>query len=426
MEQGRPEIGVDSSGASTSMDEQIVSDSNVLSHEVVKRGLGVLGKHPILLNHTYLELKVPTGDVENIDILENFPNLMYVNIAKNKVADLKVLQNLPSLVQLDASNNELTECLDFTLARCTGDNAWSDGDTALGSMLTLANLSFNKIGTLPDLSHHIHLEVLILANNSISTIEGLSALKFLNVLDLSNNKISRIQGLGDLPIQELNLGGNSINSLEGLDKLPRLSSLNVSNNDVMSLSALKECKQLRVLNACGNRVVYIRQAEFLSELPWLGVVELMGNPCSRKQYYRRRVLYRIPKLERLDKSNVSPEERIETANLYGLESGGDLNERAGIFNKHYPQDQFEVHGPFFMDDEDGVTEEQLLEKYTYQMSDEEHRDHVLAHSTRFVGELAAAASSSQIGSVQSGLASGEGELEAKEEMPEESSAPIEE
>ena len=41
-----------------------------------------------------------------------------------------------------------------------------------------------------------------------------------------------------------------------------------------SLSALKECKQLGVLNACGNRVVHIRQAEFLSELPWLGVVEL--------------------------------------------------------------------------------------------------------------------------------------------------------
>lgn len=399
---------------------------SVLSHDLVKKGLGVLGKHPILLNHTYLELKVPAGDVANIDILENFPNLMYVNISKNKVVDLKVLQNLPSLVQLDASNNELTDCLDFTLAQCTGDNAWSDGDTALGSMLTLANLSFNKIGTLPDLSHHSHLEVLMLSNNSISTIQGLSSLKFLNVLDLSNNKISTIQGLDGLPIQELNLGGNSISSLEGLDKLPRLSNLNISNNDVMSLSALKGCKQLRVLNACDNRVVFIRQTEFLSGLPWLGVLELMGNPCSKKQYYRRRVLFRLPNLERLDKSNVAPEEKIETANLYGLESGGDLTERANIFNKHYPNDQFEVYGPFFMDDEDGVTDEQLLEVYSFQMSDEEHRGHVLAHSTKFVGELAAQASSSQIGSVHSGLASGEGEAETKEPMPEESSVPIEE
>ena len=410
----------------------------VLGHEMVKKGLGVLGKHPILLNHSYLELKLPAGDISNIDILENFPNLMYVNMAKNKVMDLRVLQNLPSLVQLDASNNELTECLDFTLAQCTSDNAWSDGDTALGSMLTLANLSFNKIETLPDLSHHFHLEVLMLTNNSISSIQGLSALKFLNVLDLSNNKLTSIQGLDNLPIQELNLGGNAIASLEGLEKLARLSSLNISKNDIMSLSALKDCTQLRVLTACDNRIVYIRQTEFLSGLPWLGVLELMGNPCSRKQYYRRRVLFRLPKLERLDKSNVSPEEMIETANLYGLEAGGDVAERAAVFSKHYPHDQFEVHGPFFMDDEDGVTEEQLLEKYEFRdhLTEEDIRSHARKQSTKFVGDSLMSAMLGGSGSQVTGLPEkeveiDEGEGEMKEgaaegplQTPEESEAAV--
>ena len=379
------------------MSESAESGS-LLSHDLVKKGLGVLGKHPIMLNHTFLELKLPEGDVSNIDILANFPHLMYVKMAKNKITDLKVLENLPSLVQLDASNNELTKCLDFTLAQCTNEKAWADGDTALGSMLTLANLSSNKIRALPDLSHHLHLEVLLLANNGISKIEGLSSLKFLNVLDLSHNRISKIESLDGLLMQELNLEGNRITSLDGLSQLPRLSSLNVNKNDIMSLNPLKDCTQLRVLSACDNRLVHIRQTEFLSELPWLGVLELNGNPCSNKQLYRRRVLFRLPKLERLDKSNVTAEEKIETANLYSMEEGGDLAERASVFKKHYPQDNFEQHGPFFMDDENAVTDEQLLEVYTGGADHDSSVHSALARdaSTKLIGDLTAAASSGQL------------------------------
>ena len=67
-----------------------------------------------MLNHAYLELKIPEGNVDNIDILSNFPHLMHVGLAKNNISDLQVL-NLPTLVQLDVSNNKLTECLKFNL-----------------------------------------------------------------------------------------------------------------------------------------------------------------------------------------------------------------------------------------------------------------------------------------------------------------------
>jgi Leucine-rich repeat (LRR) protein len=48
-------------------------------------------------------------------------------------------------------------------------------------MLTLANLSFNAIQTISDLSNHRFLECLLLANNRITKIEGLSNLRFLQV-----------------------------------------------------------------------------------------------------------------------------------------------------------------------------------------------------------------------------------------------------
>lgn len=384
-------------------------ESTPLSHEVVKKGLGVIGKHPIMLNHAYLELKIPEGNVSNIDILENFPHLMHLTLAKNAISDLRVLENLPTLVQLDVSNNKLTDCLNFNLANCTSENAWANGDTAIGSMLTLANLSFNSIGAIGDLSHHLHLEVLVLSNNNISKIQGLSSLKFLNVLDLSFNKIAKIEGLDGLNVQELNLEGNLIADLSGLDKLPRLSSLNVSKNEIMSLSPLVDCTQLRILKACDNRILYIRQCEFLKELPWLGVVELMGNAAAKKQLYRRRVLFHLPKLQRLDKSDVVPEEYIETANLYGIDGGSDVSARSEIFTKHYPNDVFEVHGPFFMDDEESLTREQLLTTFNWRddFSAEDEQKMARQESQKFLGELTAQAS--QLESVESSLREGKTE-----------------
>ena len=366
----------------------------VLTHEVVKKGLGVIGKHPIMLNHAYLELKVPEGSVENIDILSNFPHLMYVGLAKNNISDLKVLENLPTLVQLNVSNNKLTECLNFKLAHCTAENAWTDGDTAIGSMLTLANLSRNSISVIGDLSHHLHLEVLNLEGNNISKIDGLSSLKFLNVLNLSNNKIRQIEKLDNLNLQELHLAGNAITDLTGLENLSRLSSLDVSDNALMSLSPLASCIQLRVLTACNNKIEYIRQCEFLQKLEWLGVVELMGNPCSKKQLYRRRVLFHLPKLQRLDKSLVAPEELIETANLYGLEGSSDLAARSEIFSRYYPTDIFEIHGPFFMDDEESLTSEQLLKTYNWRndLTAEDESKFARDACEKFVGDITAQAS----------------------------------
>jgi Leucine-rich repeat (LRR) protein len=340
-----------------SSEEERVS-SVPLNEELIRSGLGVIGKHPVLLNHTYLELKIIDANLEDVSLLSSYPNLMYLNLSKNSIENVLVLKELPTLVQLNLSNNKITECLDFTLDLCNKDKKWSQGDTSIGSMLTNVNLGFNNISTLNSLAHHPFLEVLMLNNNNIVDINGLSSLKFLRVLDLSNNSIKTTIGLDSLQIQELNLSGNCIADLSLLDTCPKLSSLDVSNNNIRTLSPLLKCGQLMWLNASNNQIELIRQCDFLSELNWLNTLLLSGNPCSLKQFYRRRVIGKLPKLFKLDASDVTPEEKIETANLLGGELS-DVQGRKTIFHKHFPKMQFT--GPsLFLDDEINISNEEIM------------------------------------------------------------------
>ena len=116
----------------------------------------------------------------------------------------------------------------------------------------------------------------------------------------------------------------------------------------------------------------------------------------------------------------------------GVEAGGDLAERAAIHAKHYPTDEFEAHCPFFMDDEDDVTEEQLLQQYNYRdhVTEQDFRDHALKESTRLVGESLMGAiqgSGSQVGSQTDSMVGkeGNGDAETKESMPDDPDGKLE-
>jgi Leucine-rich repeat (LRR) protein len=341
-------------------EKEIVSDVEMaLSMEHTKQGLGVIGKHPVLLNHTFLELKVIDAGVGDISLLEQYPNIMYLDLSKNSIESASVLQKLPTLVQLNLSNNKLKECLDFSLNLCSKENAWSDGDSSIGSMLTNANLSFNSISKLNSLSNHPFLEVLVLNNNCIDSISGISELKFLRVLDLSFNSITSISGLDGAQVIELNLQGNQIADLSGIETCSKLSSLNISKNNVKTLMPLQNCLQLLCLDARDNGIQYIRQCDFISKLEWLSTVLLMGNPCSKKEFYRRRVIYRLPDLRKLDESDVTAEERIECGNLFHSDYN-DIEGRKTIFNNHFTKSNMMfIETAPFADDECDVTIEEL-------------------------------------------------------------------
>jgi hypothetical protein len=325
--------------------------SRDLSRDEVLKGLACIGRHPLYLRHAYLECNVSELGVTDISTIAKYPHLMYVNCSKNKLRSLKPLADVPTLVQLNASDNELVECLDFAPPRCSFDNAWATGHNAVGSMLTLADLSNNKIASMKSLDEHPFLECLLLNNNFIPSIFGLENLQFLQVLDLSYNKLESISGLDGLRIQELILRGNSIKTLNGLDNLPCLITLDVAFNNVSDMSGLAQCDQLNYLDISNNCVTNIRQLDYLSPLQWMRRLILVNNECCNLKLYRSRVIFRLPQIVQLDSTNVSAEDKIAAMNLYG-DVGGDKEMRRMVFAKYFGDEPFIDFSEHLSDGED--------------------------------------------------------------------------
>ena len=201
---------------------------NEISIEEAKKGLKTLGVHPILLKYTYLELDLSGKGLTSTEVCESFLSIVYLNISSNQITTLKNLEKINCLVQLKASNNQLSS-LDFNPPHCTHHSPTSDGHHAIGSMLTLVDLSENQIEQIgSNFKHHPFIECLFLKGNKITLITGLEELKFLKILDLSYNFIQSIQGLNNLNIRELNLEGNKLTTLDGLSALEKLTALNVT------------------------------------------------------------------------------------------------------------------------------------------------------------------------------------------------------
>eukprot|EP00935_MAST-01C_sp_MAST-1C-sp1_P001369 g1369.t1 len=337
-----------------------------LSREAVEANLSGLARSPSTLSHVFTDLAVPDSDISEITVLREFPNVQNLNLQGNQIADLKTLAELPNLLTLNASKNALTTVLDYTTPHCREGDAWYTGDLRVGSTLLNANLSDNKIGVMRDLSWHRFLRTLVLDGNQIKTIKGIDTLSCLQVLSIKNNDVMSITGLGNLPIHSLHLDNNRIKHIKNLDALPRLKHLTISNNQIKNIAGLRRCKELQTIDLSDNLIEAVRQMEFLMDLPMLCNLMLSGNAVQRKDFYRRRVLVRLPRLTMLDEAIVSAEECVKAANLHGA----DVEARVEVFKKYLPNEEFKNYCPPFEEDEpdpqvedeaETVTEEDLAE-----------------------------------------------------------------
>mmetsp|Transcript_33496 Transcript_33496/g.56182 ORF Transcript_33496/g.56182 Transcript_33496/m.56182 type:complete len:401 (+) Transcript_33496:40-1242(+) len=331
-----------------------------LTADMVRKGLKRMGRHPTTLQHAFLELSLADRGVNNIDYLSQYPHIMYLDVSKNRLCSLKILAKLPSLVQLNASGNSITECLDFSAPLCSLAHAWGTGHDSAGSLLTKVDLSDNKIARIIDLKDHRFLEELNLHHNDISIIEGLYSLKYLQKLDLSNNSIEVIEGLDGLPIKELYLRSNQIKEVTGLNNLPHLSVLDVSDNRITSIEPLTCNVNITRLDVSVNNIEIIRQTEYLQTFPWLTHLNLFDNPGSQKEFYRLRVLYRLPHILVLDNEDASREAKVRAFNLYRAPEG-DLDMRKEVLAKHLPNVEFVDYSPQQLehDEETDLTAEEL-------------------------------------------------------------------
>lgn len=87
------EIGVLMLGDDSALTKVMIVEQNMLD---------CLGRHPIAQSHTYLYLRCNGKGISNIDILQDYPLLVYVDISDNDISNLDVFEKLTCLQQLNA------------------------------------------------------------------------------------------------------------------------------------------------------------------------------------------------------------------------------------------------------------------------------------------------------------------------------------
>ena len=89
--------------------------------------------------------------------------------------------------------------------------------------------------------------------------------------------------------------------------------------------------------------------------------------------FRARVIFRLSKLLKLDRTIVSAEERVRSYNLYETDLG-DLKERVAIFSKHLPSQEFKLYTSSFYDDEMELDINDLMNEYDKDYANEKKQN----------------------------------------------------
>jgi len=305
----------------------------------IRGGLSLLGRNPFTLTHCYIKLSAPGSCFTDLKAIKEFPFLQHVDLHNNKIKDPMPLAALPFLITLNLKGNLLEETPNFDSYAGVKDPLPWNTYPLIGSMLHEVDLSDNRIARLGDFSAHRFVRTLHLDGNRIREIRGLDQCKQLQVLTLSRNEIGVIRGLDALPLTSLDLSRNRLEHLHNLGKLPRLQRLSLARNRVRLLSGLRQCRALRELDLRGNAVAAVRQVEFLQGMPLLHTLVLEDNPVCELPFFRLRVLVRLQLLTRLNRTGVSPEEKVKAVNFHGGPDS-DLKNRELSFKKHFPNEKF--------------------------------------------------------------------------------------
>ncbi|BFZ23963.1 hypothetical protein BsWGS_27001 [Bradybaena similaris] len=275
-------------------DEHIIL--NPLTLEIIAEGISLLCKTGDGLSHAYVRLDIHDREITDIDMLQSYIHLRYVDISKNMLRDISPLSALTHLLTLKADDNLLASA-------------------KLEDMPYLQTASFNnnRIVTTEGIGHPM-LEHLSLNNNRIKEIIGLDATKLaqLHTLELRGNRLVTTDGIYLPKLQKLYLAQNMINRIEGMSRLPGLTTIHLRGNQIVNPLGFSESQKfLQYINLRENLVSNVTEAFKLSVLPLLRALILADNPCTEQDAYRLEALIRIPTLERLDKEEFTEEERAE-------------------------------------------------------------------------------------------------------------------
>ncbi|OAF66789.1 Leucine-rich repeat-containing protein 23 [Intoshia linei] len=268
------------------LDEDQANANPTLEFDVVKEGISLLCKTGNGLEHAYARFDCIGKKIENIDILENYIYLRFIDLSKNKLENISVLKNLTHLITLNVSHNKLVKIPILNLP-----------------YLQRANFSHNNIKIVDEPLNYPLLEILDLSNNKIRKIY-ISETTLLNVhtLELRSNKIKSINGINMPNLRNLFMAANRITLLSGISNMVQLSTLHLRDNAVENLEG-------------SNKILHIAELKKLVLLPALTSLMMMDNPVNDEEDYRLESLILLRKLDRLDKEMYTREERIEAQEI---------------------------------------------------------------------------------------------------------------
>lgn len=240
----------------------------------------------------------------NVEALQAYEHLRYVNLSQNFLENIDTLNKLRSLLWLKINQNRLESARLEKLP-----------------YLQVVDFSGNKIRNVLGIEHP-HLEQLNLNHNDIPSLEGLEPKDLPNLisLQLRSNQLSSTSGVENFRnLKHLFIAANRITSLEGISTLESLEILHIRDNQIQSFGEnfVDGClKNLRYINLRANNVDKMEEVKKLSILPKLTELVLTDNPLVEEEDYRLEVLCRVRRLDRLDKDPFDEDEREQAQEKY--------------------------------------------------------------------------------------------------------------
>ncbi|KAJ8360812.1 hypothetical protein SKAU_G00173370 [Synaphobranchus kaupii] len=290
--------------AVTEHEEQVETCS--LTQEMVEPGLSLLCRTGNGLSHAFVKLDLKDRRLTDLTLLSSFVHLRFLDISSNHVSDLSPLTALTQLLWLKGDGNVIQS---FT-GQPLGQLAY----------LQWLSLALNRICDLKGLGGP-SLESINLIGNSIQRVTGLEYSRLTNLvtLELRGNRLESTDGIYLPNLRKLYLAQNRIKRLEGLDRLEHLTTLHLRDNQLETLNGIcSNMKALQYINVRGNQVSSPRSLTSLGEVAnTLKTLVLAENPLADIEDYRLSVLSRMPMLEKLDKLQISADEREEARERVG-------------------------------------------------------------------------------------------------------------
>ncbi|MDD5161119.1 MAG: leucine-rich repeat domain-containing protein [Sulfuricurvum sp.] len=182
------------------------------------------------------DLGIGGENVENISLLQFFPNLKNISLSNSNVRDLTPLAKISNLQELDISDNPVTDFKPL--------------------------LSLKK------------LETLSIRNDNIADLSILGQIKSLKSLRIYSNGIKDITPFSNLTnLEDLLISSRSLSNICLLNKLTKLKILNMGlSEQVNDISCLKDLKQLEELDITYTKVKKIEVVKNYTHL-----VSFSGN-----------------------------------------------------------------------------------------------------------------------------------------------------